>query len=276
MALEPHALFALGLTFFALVLFSRDRIPLEYSCTAILIVTVVVFEVFPVAGTRGSTFLQGFGNEALITICLLLVLAKGIKVSGSLVPVARLLTRVWLGNRQLALLATLVLTAFISAFTNNTPIVVMLLPILVGVAHRADVSPSKMLMPVGYATIIGGMSTTIGTSTNLLVVSVSEELGMQRIGMFDFTLPAVIAAAFGILYLWLLAPRLLPELPSLLAGSAPRLFNAVVVIAGDSPFVGQTFGTVKRQLGEAVRIERIERGKSQQLVRLPTLKLNVG
>ena len=276
MALDAHAVFALGLTLLALVLFSRDRIPLEYSCTIVLVINVVVFELFPVNGVRGATLLQGFGNEALVTICLLLVLAKGVEVSGGLVPVGRLLTRIWLGNRHLALLATLVIAAFISAFANNTPIVVMLLPILVGVAHRTDMPPSKILMPVGFATIVGGMSTTIGTSTNLLVVSVSEDLGMERLAMFDFTLPAVITAAFGILYLWLFAPRLLPVRPSLLAGSAPRIFNTVVAVAAGSRYVGQTLGAVTRELGDRVRIETIERGKSLQLVRLPTLVLNAG
>ena len=155
---------ALGLTLGALALFSRERIPLEYSCLGILITLVLVFELFPHAGEealRGATFLRGFGNEALVTICLLLILAKGIEVSGALQPVGRLLTRIWLGNRMMALLATMVIAAAISAFANNTPIVVMLLPILVGVAHRANLSPSKMLMPIGFATIIGGMSTTM-------------------------------------------------------------------------------------------------------------------
>ena len=276
---DPHMCVALGLTLGALTLFSRERIPLEYSCLGILVTLVLVFELFPHAGEealRGATFLRGFGNEALVTICLLLILAKGIEVSGALQPVGRLLTRIWLGNRMMALLATMVIAAAISAFANNTPIVVMLLPILVGVAHRANLSPSKMLMPIGFATIIGGMSTTIGTSTNLLIVSVSEEYGLPRLEMFDFTLPAVMAGTIGILYLWLGAPRLLPDLPSLLAGTAPRIFHATVELTEDNPWVGQTLGSVTREFGERTRLIRIERGKTLELVRLPTLTLQVG
>jgi di/tricarboxylate transporter len=279
MALEPHALAAVLVTIAALILFSRDRIPLEYSCVGVLVVIVTLFEVFPMDGPErvsGATFLRGFGNEALITICFLLVLAKGVEISGALHAVGKLLTKVWLRNRYLALLATLVIAAFISAFANNTPIVVMMLPILVGVAHRADIPPSKILMPIGFATIIGGMSTTIGTSTNLLIVSVSDELGLPRLEMFDFTLPAVIAASAGLLYLWIVAPKLLPVRPSLLAGTAPRVYNAVVEIDDDSPFAGKTLGMLFRELGDDIRVTHIERGGSIAVVRLPTLILQPG
>ena len=277
--MEPHAYVVIALTIGALALFSREEIPLEYSCVGVLTAIVLLFELFPLAdqpSVGGASFLRGFGNEALITICLLLVLAKGVEISGALHQMGKLLTRFWLGSRTLALLVTLVIAAAISAFANNTPIVVMLLPILVGVAHRADIAPSKILMPVGFATIIGGMSTTIGTSTNLLIVSVSEDFGLPRIEMFDFALPAVIAASVGLVYLWLVAPRLLPERETLLAGIAPRVFNAVIDLDAESPYVGSTLGAMFRELGDEIRIASVERGNGISLVRLPTLKLQAG
>jgi len=279
MALEPHALAAVLLSVGALILFSRKEIPLEYSCLAILIAIVLLFEIFPLesaAPVSGATFLRGFGNEALITICLLLVLAKGVEISGALHTAGKWLSRIWLGHPQLALLATLVFAAFTSAFANNTPIVVMMLPILVGVAHRVEIPPSKILMPVGFATIIGGMSTTIGTSTNLLIVSVSEDFGLPRLQMFDFIVPAALAATIGLIYLWLLAPSLLPIRPSLLADTAPRLFNAVVELGNDSAFGGKSFSEVVHALGPDVRIVRVERATEIELVRLPTLRLQAG
>jgi di/tricarboxylate transporter len=276
---EPHAIAAMAVTLIALILFTRQKIPLEYSCVAILFVLVLGFELFPYqseqTSLRGVEFMRGFGNEALITICLLLILGKGLEISGALRPVGRVLVQLWLRNRTLALLATLVVAAFVSAFANNTPIVVMLLPILVGVAHRIGVAPSRILIPVGYATIIGGMSTTIGTSTNLLVVGVSADLGVPRLEMFDFVLPAVIAGSAAILYLWLIAPRLLPDRPSPLEGSAPRIFDAVIEVTDDSPFAGQTLADVMRLMQGQIRVERVLRGKSLELARLPTLKLRV-
>lgn len=276
MSLTPHAIAAIVLTLVSLIVISRDRIPLEYSAAAILVVAVVGFELFPVgdpATLRGANFLAGFGNEALITICLLLILARGVEASGALQPVGRLLTRLWLGSQSLALLATLLVAASISAFANNTPIVVMLLPILVGVAHRTGLPPSKMLMPVGFATIVGGMSTTIGTSTNLLVVSVSEQMGMERLGMFEFFVPAVFAALIAILYLWLVLPKLLPPRPTLLEGSESRIFDSTIIVGADSPLVGATLFDAMRQIGPGVRVTRILRGGKVELVRLPTLKL---
>jgi di/tricarboxylate transporter len=275
MTLTPHAIAAIVLTVASLILLSRDRIPLEYSAAAILVVAVVGFELFPVGHPvtlRGANFLAGFGNEALITICLLLILARGVEASGALQPIGRFLTRIWLGNRSLALLATLLIAMPISAFANNTPIVVMMLPILVGVAHHIGLAPSKMLMPVGFATIVGGMSTTIGTSTNLLVVSVAEQHGMQRLGMFDFFIPALFAALIALLYLWLLMPKLLPARPTLLEGSAARIFDSTIVIGTDSPLVGARLTDAVRQIGSGIRIARVLRGKVE-LVRLPTLTL---
>lgn len=279
MTLTPHAIMAMLLTAGSLFLLSRESVRLEYASVAILVVMVLTFELYPAGGAdavRGADFLAGFGNEALITICLLLILAKGVEASGALRPVGKLLTRLWLYNRSLALLATLLVAAFVSAFANNTPIVVMLLPVLVGVAHRIGLPPSKMLMPVGFATIVGGMSTSIGTSTNLLVVSIAADMGLPRLGMFDFALPAFVAGLFGIIYLWLALPRLLPQRPTLLEDAEPRIFDSVLTISPDSPLDGKTLSEVMSMLGADIRISKIERGAGLEVVRLPTLTLQPG
>ena len=280
MSLDIHGAAALLLTLGALVLFTRQRLSIEYSCLAILFVLALGFEVFPYErdGMRlgAADFLDGFGNEALITILLLLILAKGIEISGALRPLARVLARLWLHSRSLALLATLVAAAALSAFANNTPIVVMLLPLLVGVAHRIGAPPSGILMPVGFATIVGGMSTTIGTSTNLLVVSVAADFGMERLAMFDFILPAAIAAAVAILYLWAVAPRLLPERQPPLTRSTPRLFESIIELTDYSPLAGKTLGEIRGSMKGGLRIRRVLRGKGLDLVRLPSLTLRAG
>jgi di/tricarboxylate transporter len=208
---------------------------------------------------RGSDFLLGFGNEALITICLLLILAKGVETSGALRPVGRLLARMWSFDYRIASLVTLVLAAFLSAFVNNTPIVVMMLPLLVGMAVQIGVTPSRMLMPLGFATILGGMCTTIGTSTNLLVASVSRELGGPEFAIFDFVLPASLAAAVGIVYLWAVAPRLIPERAPPLVDSEPRQFHAVLRVQAGSSAVGQTVADAAGQLENRIRVERVQR-----------------
>ncbi len=279
-SLNLHAAATLLLTVIALALFTRERLRLEFSCLLILAVLVVGFELFPFVrdeqALSAGMILRGFGNEALITILLLLILAKGVELSGALRTLARWLGFLWSRNQSLALLVTLVAAAVLSAFVNNTPIVVMLIPLLVSVAQKSNISASRILMPVGFATIIGGMSTTIGTSSNLLVVSVAADLGAPRLGMFDFILPAAIAAGAGILYLWLLAPRLLPERASPLSSGQPRFFDAVIEITEDSPLAGETLGDMRRSIKEDIRIQRVQRGEGQELVRLPGLVLRPG
>jgi di/tricarboxylate transporter len=279
------------LTAGALYLLTRDRIPIEYSCLGVLLVLVLGFELFPytvpaeTSGVEGALepetvvlsgvdFLLGFGNEALITICLLLIIGKGVEVSGALRPLGGLLVRVWSRSRVFALLVTLLVIGFISAFVNNTPLVVMTMPILIGLAHRIRMAPSRILMPACFATTLGGMTTTIGSSTNLLVVNLAVEHGLPRMGMFDFFFPAWIATLAGIIYLWIVAPWI-AERTSPLAGTAPRIFGGIVEIPDGSPFAGRTLGELVRTTDVRTRIERVQRG-SLDLMRLPSLTLRPG
>jgi di/tricarboxylate transporter len=159
---------------------------------------------------------------------------------------------------------------------NNTPIVVMLLPVLVSVALRTGRSASTSLMPMGLATLIGGSGTTIGTSTNLLVVAVAADLGMRRFEMFDFALPVAIAGSIGILYLWLIAPRLLPPRPVLLSDASPFVFDAVFYVHEDSFSNGKTLSDVLKRTDNQMKISRIQREDDLIIVKLPTASIRTG
>ena len=124
-----------------------------------------------------------------------MVLGQGLVRTGALVPLGNLLGLVWKKNAALAFLMTLLVGAALSAFVNNTPVVVLLLPILIGVCIKNNSSPATVLMPMGFATLVGGMATSIGTSTNLLVVNLSAELGGPQFGMFDFAFPAYVGVS---------------------------------------------------------------------------------
>ena len=121
-------------------------------------------------------------------------------------------------------------------------------------------SAAAVLMPMGFATLVGGMATTIGTSTNLLVVSVANDLGLERFGMFDFALPAVLAGGVAIVYLWLIAPRLLPDRNIELANASPRLFDARLHIDDSSSWIGKTLAEVKAATDGDINVVRISRG----------------
>jgi di/tricarboxylate transporter len=278
---DIHAIATLALTGIALFLFTRDRIPLETTGLAVLVALVVGFYVFPYQSPSGmliqpTDFFSNFGHEALVTICALLVVGKGIESTGALQPVATLMAGAWMERPKLALLVTLLVGAFCSAFLNNTPIVVMLLPMLVAVCIRTGTAPSGTLMPMGLATLIGGMATTIGTSTNLLAVGIAVDLGQPRFGMFDFTLPVLIAGSFGMLFLWLVAPKLLPERKPPMSDTAPRVFNALLHISEDSYAEGKTLSEVLARTENRMRVDRIQRGESLFVAKLPSVIIQPG
>ncbi len=275
-----HALFVLLLTVFALYLFRRDDIPLETSCVIVLLMLTIGFSFAPFHNFNGRLepmqFFSGFGHEALIAVCSLMVCGQGLVRTGALEPIGRFLGKIWKTSPLFSLLLTLIIAGVLSAFVNNTPIVVLLLPILVSVAIRTKSSPSSLLMPMGFATIIGGMATTIGTSTNLLVVSVASDLGLPDFGMFDFLLPASIAASVAIVYLWLVAPRILPERQAVMKNTSPRVFTAQLHIEKGSFADGKTLSEVINKTDGQMKVIRIQRGEEISIVPMPDAKVKAG
>lgn len=276
-----HALAMLLITVIALYFFRRDDIPLETSSLAVLVILCLVFTVFPfeINGNHlePSSLFFGFGHEALVTVCALMVIGHALVRTGALVPVGRNLAKLWKISPVFSLLITLVLAGTLSAFVNNTPIVVLLLPILANVALRTKTDASPMLMPMGLATLVGGMTTTIGTSTNLLVVSVASDMGLPRMGMFDFSVPAVIAAVVAIAYLWIIAPKLLPKRTPALRDTSPRLFSAYLNINHDSVANGKKVSEVLKMTDSQMSIQAIQRSPDyRNIVPLPDTVLKEG
>ncbi len=277
---DIHGIVVLVLTALALLLFTRDRIPLESSSLTILILLLLLFQVFPYDGAAGriqaSDFFQAFGNEALVAVCALMIIGRGLEATGALQPLAGIVASAWRVQPALALLGTLLAGAVLSAFMNNTPIVVLLLPILVAVSLDTKTPASGVLMPMGLATIIGGMSTTIGTSTNLLVVGLAREQGLPAFGMFDFMLPVAMVGGAGIAFLWLIAPRLLPQRLAPLNDTSPRVFSAQLSIRGDGFAAGKTLSEVLAKAQGRMRVDRIQRTESLFLAKLPSVVLQEG
>ena len=277
---NEHGIAVLILTGIALVLFTRDKIPLETSCLIVLIALVSGFQFFPYQineiPLNPIEFFAGFGNEALITICALMIIGKGIEITGALQPLASLVSNTWSTRPLLALFVTLIAAAILSAFMNNTPIVILLMPILVGVSLRVKFPISKVLLPMGFATIIGGMSTTIGTSTNLLIVGIAQDMNVHNFSLFDFMLPVVIVGSVGILFLWLIAPKLLPTRTPLMPDTSPRVFSGQLHVTEDSFAAGQSLSEVLAKTNNEMRIEKIQRGDNLFLAKFPEVTLFPG
>ena len=277
---NEHGIAVLILTGIALVLFTRDKIPLETSCLIVLIALVSGFQFFPYQineiPLNPIEFFAGFGNEALITICALMIIGKGIEITGALQPLASLVSNTWSTRPLLALFVTLIAAAILSAFMNNTPIVILLMPILVGVSLRVKFPISKVLLPMGFATIIGGMSTTIGTSTNLLIVGIAQDMNVHNFSLFDFMLPVVIVGSVGVLFLWLIAPKLLPMRTPLMSDTSPRVFSGQLHVTEDSFAAGQSLSEVLAKTNNEMRIEKIQRGDNLFLAKFPEVTLFPG
>jgi di/tricarboxylate transporter len=275
-----HGLAVLGLIVVALYLFTRERIPLETSSLAVLVLLAAGFELFPYSHDgeplHAVDFFRGFGHEALVAVCALMIAGHGLVRTGALEPVGRTLARLWSFSPMLSLLLTLLIGAVLSAFVNNVPIVVLLLPILVSVSLRTNKPASDILMPMGFATLVGGMSTTIGTSTNLLVVTVANDMGLRRLEMFDFFLPASIAAGLAVVFLWLIAPRMLPKRDAHMQDTSPRIFTAQLYIEPDSFADGKTLAAIIEKAGGHFQVQRLYRESTTSMTPLPDAIVRAG
>jgi len=278
---DAHGIAVLILTVVALYLFTRDNIPLESSSLTVLILLTAGFTLFPYEQDGEVIlgpvqFFAGFGNEALVAICALMMVGKALETTGSLQPLANIVGRAWATRPVLALISTLVAGAILSAFMNNTPIVVLLMPILVGASLRSKFPVSGVMMPMGLATIIGGMSTTIGTSTNLLVVGIAHDMGRHDFTMFEWVLPVAIVGGIGLVFLWLVAPRMLPDRTPPMADTTPRIFNAQLHVQEGGFAAGKTLSEVLAKAGGNLRIDKIQRSESLFLAKLPSVTIQPG
>ncbi|RIV90909.1 SLC13 family permease [Aurantiacibacter xanthus] len=261
-----HALAAMVLTVVVFYLFARGKMSTEIVSLGTIAVIAVGLYFYPLPNAQPTDGLAlafaGFGHYALITICALMILGRGLVVTGALDPVSRVLERVWKVNTQLGLFVSLAIAAGLSMIINDTPVVVLLLPIFVALAQRGAMPASKTLIPINAAVLIGGMATTIGTSTNLLVVSIAVDLGMPQMSVFHYT-PIVLAAALvAFPYLWLVMPRLLPD-NSPDKNHNERRFFAKLRVTELSGLVGKHFDEIVDTLPEDFRFEERPTGPFQ-------------
>ena len=281
MDLTFHAAATMALTVIALYFFSQDRYRLETSSLIILIILSLFFTLSPFVNEQGvvvsvKDFYSGFGHEALVTICLLMIMGKSIESTGALKIFSQALSKYWNRYPKKLFLTTLFISAFLSAFLSNTPIVIMLIPILISVSLNIKRAPSKLLIPVGYATIIGGMATTIGTSTNLLIISITADISPVKFNMFDFSLPVLIVGSVGIIFLWLFSSILLPNRNIDLNNTSQRVYNAVLFLSDTSYVAGKDIRSVLQITNYEVAIHKIRRKKNQYILPLPTVLLKSG
>lgn len=262
---NAHAIMVMVVTVAVFYLYTRPWIRMELVSLLLLVALLLIFYVSPFVSDEvritETEVLQAFGHPALVAICSLMILGRGLTMTGALEPAVRALARVWGLSRWLGLLVTILMAALASGFINDTPVLVLMLPMLLSLAQRTEYPASKTLMPVNFAILIGGMLTSIGTSTNLLVLSIASDLGMKPMGIFDFTGMAVMALLVALPYLWLIAPRLLPDTSAGLAATSRRFQARIVVVAGNPRLAGKSIEQVGKQLGRPLPAIAVLRGE---------------
>ncbi|MBL4590478.1 MAG: SLC13 family permease, partial [Phycisphaerales bacterium] len=209
----------------------------------------------------------GFANQGLITVAMLYVVAAAMKETGAM----NRITAVLLGRpkTERSAQARLILpVAVMSAFINNTPIVAMFLPTLAGVARRCRISPSKLYMPLSFASILGGVCTLIGTSTNVVVAKLLADEQLVdadgypvRFGMFTLAKVGLPIAVIGVIYIMLFGRRLLPDRTTQIEDAAAHDegYHAGLRVEPDSPIVGKSVEQADLRNLPGLFLARIER-----------------
>ena len=267
-----------------LLLYMTEALPLELTSFAAICALLVIFHVYPVTDLDGqsiltpSVLLAGFASPALLTVLALLVLGEGLARTGVLDNVAVTVQRMAKGKAIVALSMVLIIVLTVSALLNNIPVVVIFVPIMQALCVQSGRSPSRFMMPLSFAAILGGMTTLIGSSTNILVSTELVELGETGFSFFSFTLPGLVVAGAGMLYVLFIAPRLLPESAGSTAQdiASGKQFKAGITVQAGSRFEGMT--PVSGFFAEipGVTVLAVYRGRDQFLPPYDDIELAAG
>lgn len=244
----------------------------------VLFTVVVVFLCCGIISPR--EMLEGFSNKGMITVGLLFLVSEGVRQSGALSQIIKRILpqgRTSVFGAQLRMLPAI---AFISAFLNNTPVVVIFAPIIKRWARQVGLASTKFLIPLSYMTILGGLCTLIGTSTNLVVHGMMIEAGFDGLGMFDLIWIGLPATLLGSLYIFVASKRLLPDErinPGIGEGeSSDDVHLLEVVIAARFPGIGKTLKQFDFRRHYGAEVKGIKRGGKYVAQGLSSVVLNVG
>ena len=227
--------FVLALLVIAIALFATERISVDIITFLLLIALVISGILVP------QEAFAGFSNDIIIILGAIFVISGALQETGVLDLLGARILKLAGTKPSRLLLLLMSSTAGVSAFMNNTTVTAMFLPPTIGVARRANISPSRLLMPLAFASILGGTCTLIGTSTNVAVSGYIKKAGMPELSMFEITPIGLIIVAIGVVYLMLVGRHLLPEHKeaSLTANYAMREYVSEIIVLPNSPLIGQ-------------------------------------
>jgi len=236
----------------ALIAYTAEKWPMELTSLGTICAILLFFQFFRVpadngeAGLAPGRILEGFANPALVAVLSLLVMGQGLIRTGILDRGAQ-----WLLDHMrakipptAAIFVVLFIVGAVSGFLNNTPVVVIFIPLMQAMAHRYHISPSRVMIPLSFAAILGGMTTLIGSSTNLLVNTALIEIGAKPLDFFDFTVPGAVIALAGLVFAVFVVPRILPDRASMTESvsteGAGKQFIVQIETPPDSELIGES------------------------------------
>lgn len=264
-------------------LYLADRWSMELISVGVILALLVLFILPGAHGADGEPItatevLSGFGNPALITIMALLVVGQGLFQTGALEGPTRTLIASYDRRPVMTLTGTFFAVFAISAFINNTPVVIMFLPVISAIAQRMKAAPSKLMMPLSFASVFAGMTTLIGTSTNLLAAETFQRITGAPLGFFELTPIGLVLAGAGMVYLAVFSRVLLPSREGLDAGIATsgKQFVAQLEIGAGHFLIGKkpVAGMFRQLPNFTVRV--IQRGERAILPPFDDIALQQG
>jgi len=236
--LTPQIALMLGTVVAALVLFSWDRMPADVTALGMLLFLVL-------AGLLpAEQAFAGFGSEVVVMMLGLLILIAALTRTGATDLAARVLLRRTVASHLQVLLVMMTAAVALGAFMSNTAATAFFLPIVIGLAHRSQMSAGQLLMPLAFASIFASSITLVSTSTNLIVSSLMADYGMTPMGMFELTPVGLPIAVLGVLYMLTLGRHLVPDRLSVqeVEDLSVRLYLSEVLIPHESSLIGKTLG----------------------------------
>jgi len=241
--MSVEAIMVLGILVGAVALFVSEKFPIDFVALLVLGTLLLLGLVTPHEG------LSGFSNPATVTVAAMFVLSAGLQKTGATAAVGRLMVR-YGRNHFSALVVIMGTITVISAFVNNTAAVAVFIPLVMIVAHRRKIAASRLLIPLSYASQFGGVCTLVGTSTNLLVSSISEEAGYGAFSMFEFSRMGLILFGAGVLFFLVFGRWLLPERQAQELAVTYQLGEYITElrVTETSPLVGRS--VLESRLGE--------------------------
>lgn len=264
----------------AIVFYCWERFALEVVSGAIVCAALLFFHIFGGPDAPDSAdILAGFANPALITIMALLIVGQGVFHTGALDGPTRGLLSMFDVRPKLTICLIFALVFVVSAFINNTPVVVMFIPILAAIAARMKGSPSTFMMPLSFVCIFAGMTTLIGSSTNLLVSDTLRDATGEGVGFFEPMFPGLLLAAAGMVYIAFVLPHLLPKRADMeeeFAGSAGKQYIAQIEVNADHPLAGQKPVAGLFPDLQDITVRMIQRGEQAYLPPFDDIELQPG